>query len=105
MTTTKNDILLYIAFRVTVGPSNLKEAFVGKKLANQTFHSYLKELIVEEKVGKAFDNEGEVKYFLKEKGKGVIKTMIDNQEFDDLIDSMTIEELKQTLKELIHANF
>jgi hypothetical protein len=104
MTATKNHILIFIALHCTVGSSELKEAFVGRTLANQTFHSYLKELMVEEKVGKAFDADGDIRYFLKERGKGVIRMIIDNKEFDEIIDAMTEKEAKQSLKEMIHAN-
>lgn len=102
---TENDIWLYIYVKHEARFCDLKRYFVDKrKIANQTFINYLTNLQKDEKIEKTYNKRLDaIVYFVPEKAKGHIGVLMDNLEFDRMIDIMSGEEAKEMLKELLHG--
>jgi hypothetical protein len=103
---TPNDIWFFIYLQKKARYTDLHKIFVGKKkIANQTFINYLKELMNNKKIDKTLDEVSRTPiYFVPKNVEHEIKNLISNKEFDRIIDEMSEEELRETLKEIIHAD-
>jgi len=64
----------------------------------------MNQLLNEGKIKRELDEKFKTKfYYVPEEVRKQIKTLIDNREFDKNIDKMTEEEVRETLKELMHG--
>jgi DNA-binding MarR family transcriptional regulator len=101
----RHHIIIFLFKHPNVTHSTLERGLEGT-IAKQTISKHLTGLMDEELVWKGFikTDRKHPRYFLTDKGVKELENFHNDQKFDDQIDKMTLDEAKQTLKDIIHGS-